>query len=215
MTSSQRGAAVCPLAAGLPWFLAALLATTSAAAEIEPPELAPFAEPITEKTSPAPGWDWSRRGLHFAAGAVGAAVAVPLCLAMSTGIGEGSNNLLLSAVPAVLLYLAVPPFAVAASTTYGEAWLFDTPVDRVRPALWTTLAVHAGLMFGAMAIGISTHDLGRIAPFTLAEVLLLPATATLSDELWAPAPIPPAAVPAPRDPAEPAALIVPLLSGSF
>jgi hypothetical protein len=220
MTSTQReslrgAAALCRLCTGFPWFLAALLAATSAAAEIEPPEPAPFAEPISEQASPAPDWDWSRRGLHFAAGAAGAALAVPLSLAMCTGIGEGSNNLLLSAVPALLLYLAIPPIAVAASTTYGEAWLFDTPVDWVRPALWTTLIVHAGIVFGAMAMGVSTHDLGRVAPFTLAEVLLLPATATLSDELWAPAPVQPAAIPASQDPREPVAHVVPLLSASF
>lgn len=128
--------------------------------------------------------------LELAVGAGAAAVTVPVALLAGAGVGSLSSNLVLAAVPALLLVLALPPVAVAAA----EAWLGDRLAPgrgRFRPAVWVALGVQALMMGAAIALGANARDWRDVVWLTLAEAVALPVAVTLTTSLSRPAMPPP------------------------
>jgi hypothetical protein len=116
---------------------------------------------------------------ELAAGAGAAVVAVPATLALSAWVGSLSSDLLLSAGPALVLLVALPPLAVVGV----ERWVGEALVPgsaRLQPAVWAALGVHVLAVVGAVLLGTSVRDLGDAALFTLVEALVLPAAVTLT-----------------------------------
>jgi len=192
--------------------LALLLVAPGARAESGPrllPELEPASAPSSMK--------WM--AMEFAVGAGAAVVSVPVALLAGAGVGSLSSNLVLAAAPALLLFLALPPLAVAGL----ETWLgnrLSPGRGLFRPAIWVALAVHALAMGGAIALGASAYNWGDVALLTLAEAVALPAAVTLTMHLSRPStpPPPPPALEAPhpaRDAARSRALTLPLLAFHF
>lgn len=203
----RRGAGL-----GVALVLALLLAAPSARAE-NGPRLMPELEPASA-SSPM---KWM--ALEFAVGAGAAVVSVPVALLAGSGVGSLSSNLVLAAGPALLLFVALPPLAVAGL----EAWFgnrLSPGRGLFRPAIWVALAVHALTMGAAIAMGASARNWGDVALLTLAEAVALPATVTLTMHLSRPSspPPPPQALEAPhpaRDAARSKALSVPLVAFNF
>lgn len=204
----RRGAGL-----GVALALALLLVAPPARAETGPRLL-----PELEPTSGAPSsMKWM--ALEFAVGAGAAVVAVPVALLAGAGVGSLSSNLVLAAAPALLLFLALPPLAVAGL----EAWLgnrLSPGRGLFRPAVWVALAVHALALGGAIALGASAYNWRDVALLTLAEAVALPAAVTLTMHLSRPStpppPVPTLEAPHPaRGEARSKALTVPLLAFHF
>jgi hypothetical protein len=203
----RRGAGL-----GVALAVALLLVAPCAHAETGPRLL-----PELEPASAASPMKWM--ALEFAAGAGAAVVAVPVALLAGAGVGSLSSNLVLAAAPALLLFVLLPPLAVAGL----EAWLgnrLSPGRGLFRPAIWVALAVHALTMGAAIALGASAYNWGDVALLTLAEAVVLPAAVTLTMHLSRPAtpPPPPPALEAPhpaRDAARSKALTLPLLAFHF
>lgn len=180
--------------------------------------LLPELDPGSAAVAPAP-LRWM--ALELAAGAGAAVVAVPLTLLASRGVGSLSNNLVLAAGPALLLFAVLPPLAVAGA----EAWMgnrLSPGWGRLRPSLWVALGVQVLTTVAAISLGASAYSFRDVALLTLAEAVVLPASVTLTAHLsrpssgGAPPQPPPALEPSPsRDAARPRALTVPLLALSF
>lgn len=198
---------------GLVLALAVLWVAPSARAESGPRLL-----PELESPSGAPSpMKWM--AMEFAVGAGAAVVSVPVALLAGAGLGSLSSNLVLAAAPALLLFLALPPLAVAGL----EAWLgnrLSPGRGLFRPAIWVALAVHALVMGAAIGLGASAFNLGDVVLLTLAEAVALPAAVTLTMHLSRPStpPPPPPTLEAPhpaRGEARSKALTVPLLAFNF
>ncbi|PTL79504.1 hypothetical protein [Vitiosangium sp. GDMCC 1.1324] len=157
--------------------------------------------------------------LELATGAGAAVVAVPATLALSAWVGTLSSDLVLAAVPAVVLLAALPPLAVA-----GAQWLVGNRLQpgsaRFQPAVWVALGVHVLAVTGAVLLGATVDDLGDAALFTLVEALVLPTAVTLTMRATAPVP-PPTLSRVPERPravveaTASRALVVPLLRYTF
>ncbi len=113
------------------------------------------------------------RELAVCAGA--AVVAVPVALRAGAWLGSLSSHLVLAAAPALLLFLALPPLAVAGA----RAWL-GPGGGRLRPAVWAALAAHLLALGAAIALGASAANARDLVLLTLAEALLLPAAVALT-----------------------------------
>jgi len=152
--------------------LAGVLATCS------PAEAAAAAERRVVRAPPeAP--ETPRRATAFAylAGVGAAAMTVPATMLLGTALGRLSPSFVGAALPGLLLFAIVPPFAVT-----GAAWLAGrdlAPGTRFHPAFWAAFGVNlAGMVLGAVA-GVWTENGTSLALFTLAESLLMPAGVAL------------------------------------
>ncbi|XXF77992.1 hypothetical protein P2318_33840 [Myxococcaceae bacterium GXIMD 01537] len=158
--------------------------------------------------------------LEFAVGAGAAVVAVPVAMLAGAGLGSLSSNLVLAAAPALLLFAALPPLAVAGL----ESWFGNRLAPgrgSFRPAVWVALAVHVLATGAAIALGASARNWRDVALLTLGEAIALPAAVTLTMYLSrpsaAPPPPPPSLTPPhpARDAARPNGLVVPLVAFNF
>lgn len=199
---------------GVALALALVVGALPARAEDGPRLLPELDAPSASSEAPLRWMMW-----ELAAGAGTAAVVVPVALLAGAGVGSLSSNLVLAAAPALLLFAALPPLAVAGV----EAWLgnrLSSGRGRLRPALWVALAVHALATGTAIALGASAYDWRDVALLTLGEAVALPVAVTLTMHLSRPsappAPPPSLATPHPaRDAERPRALTVPLLAVAF
>lgn len=139
--------------------------------------------PATTAGAPAPFLPGA--AIEFGAGAAAALVSVPLTLLAGAWVGSLSANLLLAALPGVLLLAAIPPLAVTAAVSLASSW-WGGRAGRFSPAIWTTLAAHVLMVAGGVLLGVSAHDVGSAALFTLAEALVLPAVAVGTMRLSSP-----------------------------
>lgn len=124
---------------------------------------------------------------QLGAGAGAAVVSVPVALLVAAGIGTLSNNLVLAALPSLVLLAAIPPIAVT-----WAVWLVGRlsglEEQRTILAAAVTALVHIGCLVAGGYLGVSVGVPSRVVAFTLAEAALLPAAATLILRLGASAP---------------------------
>jgi hypothetical protein len=115
---------------------------------------------------------------QFAAGAAAAMVAVPLSLGFAIGFGAVPTDLLVALIPAALVLVIVPALAVTwAVRAMGNR---DHPgTYRWAPAVWLTLGVQLLAVAGGMLFGLAVANFTSFFLVTLAEMVLLPAAATL------------------------------------
>jgi hypothetical protein len=112
---------------------------------------------------------------RLAVGVGAAVVAVPVALWLGAALGALSSHLVLAAAPALLLFIVLPPLAVAGA----EARLgHPSGPEPLRRAFWVALAVHLLATGAAIALGASAHNVRDVLLLTLAEALLLPAAVT-------------------------------------
>lgn len=154
----------------------------------------------------------SSLALQLGAGAAAAAVSVPLSLMMGTWIGTLSSNLILAALPSLVIAAAVPPLAVTWAVWLAGNWGAPSTF-RFQPAVWATVLVHVVALVAAGYLGVSARDLSSLALFTLAEGVLLPSASTATMRLTRPRPAPPP-LGEPRAALPPAA-VVPVVSLAF
>jgi len=110
---------------------------------------------------------------EFLAGAAAAAVTVPLTVALGTWMGSLSNHLVGATLPALILLLALPPLIVT-GVAYWAGNAIVPGSAKFSPAVFAALGVQALALVVTVAIGASSHDIGAIAAFTGAEMILLP-----------------------------------------
>jgi hypothetical protein len=164
------------------------------------------------------GVSWGLLGAEAGAGAGAALLATPVALWGAAGLGTLSNNLVLAAVPAVLLLAALPPLAVTlVELLVGNA--LAPGLARFQPAFWVALGTHVLAIAGGIALGLSVQRFGDVALFTLAEAVLLPVATTLTLNTGTRS-APPSAALLPGAPGGgglplPAAFSLPLLSTRF
>jgi hypothetical protein len=124
-------------------------------------------------------------GLTLAA----AAVSVPASFALGGWTSTLSGNLVLSALPALLIGTLVPPLFVSV-----VAWLTGNSVDPGRFSLWPSLLATTAVSIGAMVasgfLGMNANEPGRVAVFTAVEAALLPTAALATMHLTAPSTAP-------------------------
>ncbi len=126
-----------------------------------------------------------KKALRFAVGACVAVVMVPLSLLAGVWVGTLSSNIVLAALPALLIVAVVPPVGVA----WVDGRLKPRRVGGGR-ALALALGAQGGLLVGAIGAGASAHRLGDAVLLTLVEAIILPAAVIA----WRPA-SPPASLP--------------------
>ncbi len=137
-----------------------------------PEQAAAGARPAPEHGAAGPGAPGSARWRAGVAGGLAAAVAVPGALWAGRTVGLLSSHLLGAALPALLLYLLLPPLAVVgAAVAAAPRGALDR--GRWRPALGVALALHGGVLGVAIALGASAYNLGDGVLLTLAEVGVL------------------------------------------
>lgn len=126
--------------------------------------------------------------LQAGVGVAAAAVTAPVSVWLGQWVGSWTGNDL-GALPALLLAVAVPPLAVTLS-----GWLIGNWGGPERfhlmPAVWVTAGVSLATFVVAGFLGLNANEPGRLAAYTVADALLLPAAAVTTFQLTAaPAPV--------------------------
>ena len=127
--------------------------------------------------------------LQFAAGVGAALVTTPLSLWAATALGTVSSNLVLAALPSVVLFAALPAVAVTLAAALVGNHL-SPGSSRIGPAMWVTVGAQVVILTASILFGASSRNLGDAALISLADVLLLPAVATGTMALTRPSAIP-------------------------
>lgn len=164
--------------------LAALFLALPSQAAGDTPTLVPSLQPA----SSAPG-NVKLFGAQFAAGAAATVVSVPAGLLLGSYLGTLSNNLIVAALPSLVLLAVLPPLAVVLAERWMGNWL-SPGTTRVMPAMLVGLGVQILAIVAGVMTGVSIMNLGTIALFTLAEAIVLPGSVTLVNFLRHPAPAP-------------------------
>lgn len=116
-----------------------------------------------------PAW-----GLTLGAGAGAALLSTPLALAGGVWLGATSNDLVVAALPAVLVLAVLPPIVVA----WASHWASDGRAA-FWPSFWTGLGAEVLAIVGAVALGLAAQNVGHAALFTVANAVLLPGSVAL------------------------------------
>lgn len=176
--------------------LAALLFVTLPAAASPGPRLLPalaappsFSFAAREEAPAAGSIGFRDLAVELGAGAGAAVIAVPATLWVASWLGTLSPNLVLAALPSLLLLAAIPPLAVTWAIWFASG-AFTARPGRFSPAIWATAGAHVLLVVGAALLGVAAHELGDAALFTLAEAIALPTVAAGTMRLSAPRPSP-------------------------
>ncbi|MHB8874519.1 MAG: hypothetical protein ACYC8T_12595 [Myxococcaceae bacterium] len=164
--------------------LAALFLALPAQAAGDGPHLVPS----LESASSSPG-NLKLFGAQFAAGAAATVVSVPAGLLLGSYLGTLSNNLLLAALPSLVLLAVLPPLAVVLAERLMGNWL-SPGSTRILPALLVGVGVQILAIVAGVMAGVSVMNLGTIALFTLLEAIALPGSVTLVNFLRHPSPAP-------------------------
>ena len=115
---------------------------------------------------------------QLAAGFGAAVVSVPLALLLASALGSVPSDIILAAVPSLLLFLAIPPLAVVTAEWFvGRS---NPDLSHPRPAIWWALGTHVLVTTVAALLGMWSRNYTRAAIFTLAEAIALPAVTTWS-----------------------------------
>lgn len=186
---------------------AALLLALAADARAADPE-APSSDPAL--TAPAE----ARPVLlvQVGSGVVAAAVTVPASMALGAWVGTLSGSTL-SALPALLIAAVVPPVAVTLSAWLTGNW-GGPERFRLNPAIWVTTGVSVASMVAAGFLGLNANEPGRVALYTAAQAVLLPAAAVGTLQ-WTAAPPPAQAALSPGEPRLPKVPSVPVVQFAF
>jgi hypothetical protein len=156
-----------------------LLLTLPARAAAQGPRLLP---PVDPEGAGAAGLLPPPWPAQYLIGAGATVVAVPAGLLLGSLLGTLSNNLVLAALPGLVLFAVLPPLAVTlAEWLVGNHWAPGTAA--FQPALWVAVGVHLAAMVVAIGLGVSSQSLTAVCLFTLAEALLLPGAVTLTMRL--------------------------------
>jgi CubicO group peptidase (beta-lactamase class C family) len=117
---------------------------------------------------------------------VAAAIGVvPLSLLVGRWVGALSSNVVLAALPALLIVLIVPPLGVVGA----QAWL-GRSLGLARSSRWgrtvgLAVGVHLVVVVGAVWMGASARRVGDAALLTLVEAVVLATVATWGARRWA------------------------------
>jgi hypothetical protein len=121
-----------------------------------------------------------------------AALVVPAMMAVGTLLGRSSSNLYAAALPALLLYLLVPPAATA-----WVAQRVGLESRAIAPGFWIPALAGFGVHLAATALGIvfnvsSAQPLAALVFALVEAVVMAPTTAVIMDAFADPLPPPPA-----------------------
>lgn len=86
---------------------------------------------------------------QLSAGAAAGLVAVPLSAGLGAAFGSVPNNLVVAALPPLLLFLFLPPLAVVLSES-----LFAEHVDRLPSRFWPAFLVTSGVQLGVLIVAV-------------------------------------------------------------
>jgi hypothetical protein len=126
--------------------------------------------------------------LQIGAGVVAAAVTAPVSVWLGQWVGSWTGSDL-AALPALLLAVAVPPLAVTFSGWLAGNW-GGPERYHLTPALWVTAGVSVATFVVAGLLGLNANEPGRLAAYTAADAVLLPAAAVTTFQLTAaPSPV--------------------------
>lgn len=114
---------------------------------------------------------------QLSAGAATGLVAVPLSAGLGAALGSVPNNLVVAALPPLLLFLFLPPLAVVLS----EAW-FAEHVDRLPSRFWPAFLVCSGVQLGVLIVaviaGADARDGQDLVVLTAVDAALLAGTSS-------------------------------------
>jgi hypothetical protein len=116
-------------------------------------------------------------------GVAAAAISVPVTLALSTWLGSLSSNLIVAALPSLILLVALPPLAVTGAV-YWLASSFDNA--RFQPAIWAALGVQVATVVVAALAGASSGNAAGYVALTGTGMILMPTAAILTMRLTRP-----------------------------
>ncbi|MDF1563240.1 MAG: hypothetical protein P1V51_09360 [Deltaproteobacteria bacterium] len=184
--SEEAGAPAEPEASPAPAPEAAPEETPPAAAPEAATEEPPAPEAATAVAAPAPEAPAAasarvkRPWAHeLVAGLIAGSLSLPTTAIISGAIGRGPGNLLAAALPAALLYLALPPLAVTFAS-YGVGLFFSDREIGWSPAFWLALGVQV-LGFALTALsGFNTQRANDLVAITAVHTLALGAVVTLT-----------------------------------
>jgi hypothetical protein len=126
--------------------------------------------------------------LQIGAGVAAAAVTAPVSIWLGQWVSSWTGNDL-GALPALLLAVAVPPLAVTLSGWLVGNWGGPERYHLV-PAVWITAGVSVATFVVAGFLGLNANEPARLAAYTAADMVLLPAAAVTTFHFTAaPAPV--------------------------
>jgi hypothetical protein len=116
--------------------------------------------------------------LQAGSGVVAAAVTAPLSIWAGQWLSTltGSD---LGALPALLLAVALPPVAVSLASWVAGNWAGPGRFH-LSPAIWITTGVSVATFVAAGFLGFNANEPGRLAAYTAADMVLLPAAAVIT-----------------------------------
>jgi hypothetical protein len=106
--------------------------------------------------------------LQLGAGTVAGLIAIPAFGALGSWIGTLSSNLLAAALPALLVFGALPPLAITAAILFAGNWSGARGLHW-NPALWVALGTHVAAIVVAAMLGVFVFDFATMAIFTLID----------------------------------------------
>lgn len=148
--------------------------------------------------------------LQIGTGVVAAAVTAPVSIWLGQWVGSWTGSDL-GALPALLLAVALPPVAVSLG-----GWLIGNRGGPERyhlsPAIWVTAGVSVATFIVAGILGLNANEPARLAAYTAADMVLLPAAAVTTFQLTA---APPGVSLSPGEPKLPRLASIPVVRLQF
>jgi hypothetical protein len=194
--------------------MAPLLVVALVAAQTNDAAVPPAAQPVAGaevKSAPlTPRGQPVGFGLQMASGVAAAVVFVPASLYLGAWLGSLSNDLIWSALPALLCMGLLPPVAVTLATWIAGNWGTQGR-HRLWPSLIATLIINGVSLPIAASLGLSVGLAGRVLLYTVAQAVLQPAAATALMRAW---PLEPQVL-TQADPIAPRTFVVPTAAWSF
>ncbi|MFO0726990.1 MAG: hypothetical protein U1E65_24635 [Myxococcota bacterium] len=121
------------------------------------------------------------------AGIAAGLLAVPLAAGIGSAYGAGPSNLVIAALPPLLLFLLGPPLCVVlAETLYAEHK--DGVSGRFWPAFLATTGVQLGVLIVAVLAGVDAKNTPDLVALSAVDTLLLAGTSSAMLMLTRPGP---------------------------
>lgn len=139
----------------------------------------PAAPELIEAVRPPPPSRGKLLGFQLAAGAGAALVSTPIALYTAAAVGSLSNRLVLAALPAFIVFLAIPALAVTAAQWAVGNNLSPGSVS-FQPAVWIATAVNLAVLVVSIVLAASVQKTTHVVGIAVASAVLLPVAVTLA-----------------------------------
>lgn len=121
---------------------------------------------------------------EFGIGALATTVTMPATLTLARAIGTSSPSIYASGIPALLFAVFVPPAIATAATTWARNRLHPKSASFF-PTYWYATTAQVAVVAGALGAKVWVGDARDLLLLSAVEGVVLPAAATLGNEIHA------------------------------